>query len=525
MKDKIITLPYFPGRAEDAYNIKEEISRIEGGIVVVDLPDGLEEEIKKAVKKLPRISLIVDDLGRAIPIVPNEPAIETVRTSLENNINLEFIDASLSFPREEFRGMDKFADLVEDIGVERYAELMKPYKYQYTESRHKYMALKLRELMEKNNEILFVCNIKHFKGVMQSLDEPLDVGYGMVAPTTTCKVKESDVGKISSEIPFLTFQYENSRNQGFDRKDAIIQLYEDEEADLGLVETYKYARNLAISDGHVYPDLYNILAAAKYTQDDDYAFNILERSQTYPYTYNESNCIIKSYLNYDLEPLDGTRVLEIKKKLKLDLKGSTQKKRSSHGGFFRYFKRTQECFKTERIFVNYLRNNYFQLVPSGEFEVEEFQCGLGDGIDVKQSLRYRFTDKIFVKNDKMINNTGYVVDFGGISDDAIFCDSQNDCVGTATKYPQDDGFCWNCMVIFPDTLEVEVSSLLYRVSYFNALESCVDLAVQYSDFVYVFSDSIVESMENNPKVKFLPLERIPQKLRDEMRCFDVEWRN
>ncbi|WP_321421352.1 hypothetical protein [uncultured Methanobacterium sp.] len=524
MSDKIITLPYFPGRAEDAYHIKEEISQLEGVVVAVDLPDGLGEEIIKAVEKLPMISVIADEMGRAIPITPNDPAIEAVRSSLDQDISIEFLDASLPFTREEFRGIDKFADLVEDIGVEKYASLLKPYKSQYMESRYKYMALKLKELLEKDEKVLFVCNIKHYKDVLEYLDKPLDMGYGMVVPTITCKVKESDVGKISSEMPFMIFQYENSRNKGFDRGDSILKLYQDEEADLGMVETYKYARNLAISDGHIYPNLYNIIAAAKYTQDDDYAYNVLERSQTYPFTYNQSNCVIKSYINYDLEPLNGASVLEIKKKLKLGSEQSKKRKRDSHGRFFRRFKRTPDCFKKERVFVNYLRNNYFHLVPSGEFEVEEFQCGLSDGIDIRQSLRYRFNDKIFVKNDKMINNTAYVVDFGGAPNTSIFFDSQHNCVGTATNNSQDDGSCWNCMVVFPDTLEVEVSSLLYSVSYHNTRESCVELAAQYSDYVYVFSSSKAEIAENkHNNVKYLPLERIPQNIRDEMRCFKMKW--
>lgn len=524
MSDKIITLPYFQGRAEDAFHIKEEISQLEGCVVAVDLPDSLGEEIIKAVEKLPCISVIADEMGRAIPITPNDPGIEAVRSSLEHNLPVEFLDASLPFSREEFRGVDKFVDLVEDIGVEKYASLLKPFKSQYMESRYKYMALKLKELLEKEQKILFVCNIKHYKEVLEYLGKPLDLGYGMVIPTVTCKVKESDVGKISSEIPFLIFQYENSRGTGFDRGDSILKLYQDEKADLGMVETYKYARNLAISDGQIYPDLYNILAAAKYTIDDDYTYKVLERSQTYPFTYNQSNCIIKSYINYDLEPLEGARVLEIKKKLKLGFGQSNKQKRSSHGGFFRYFKRTPDCFKRERIFVNYLRNNYFHLVPSGEFEVEEFQCGLNDGIDIRQSLRYKFTDRLYVKTDEMINNTSYVVDYGGEPNDTIFFDSQSYCLGTATKYPENNGFCWNCMVILPDTLEVEVSSLLYRVSYQNALESCMELAAQYSDHVYVFSSIKSNSLKKKTNnVKYLPLERIPKKIRDEMRCFNVNW--
>lgn len=521
MKDNICTVSYFPGRAEDAYNVRQEIIGMDG-VVAVDLPDGLEDEIIKAVKILPKISVIVDDLGRAIPIIPTEPSVEAVRTALENNLEIEFLDVSLPFPREDFRGVDRFAPMVKDMGIKAYANLLHRFQSRYIKLRCKYMALKLKELYEKNEDLVLVCNINYIEDVLNYIDQSLGLGYTMNVSTTTCHVKEADVGKISSELPFLMFHYEKSRLEGFDREEVLLDLYADNEVDLQMINTYKYARNLALSDGRIYPDLHNLITAAKYTVGDDYASRILERSQVYPFTYEESNCVIKSYLDYDLKPLEILSVLKIKNKLSLGSEYPKTPNRNSPSMSFDYFKRFPLYKKTEKIFVNYLRNNYFHLVNSGEFEVDEFQCGLGDGIDIRQSLRYRFMDKIFVKNEQMINNTSYIIDFGGEADSTIFFDTQYNGLGTASSYPQNDGFCWNCLLLLPDFLNVEVSSLLYRINCFQAMHSCLDVAIQYSDFVYVFTNSEVTSTLPT-HVKILPLDKIPQNLLNQMRCFDIEW--
>ena len=100
MTGKLITFPYVKGVAEYALRIQEKIIDLEGEdfILAVDLPDGLEKEIKNAIKKLPRISLIVDEMGRAIPIIPTDAAIEAVRSSQELGFKIRFLSSVKSNP-------------------------------------------------------------------------------------------------------------------------------------------------------------------------------------------------------------------------------------------------------------------------------------------------------------------------------------------------------------------------------------------------------------------------------------------
>ena len=526
---QLINFPYIKGVAEFAVRFKKRFYDLEGEdfSIAVDLPQQLEDEIVKAVGNLPRISLIVDDMGRAIPIIPSDPAIEAVRTSLEYGVDLEFIDASISLPKDKLKYKENFHHLVEKIGVIEYSKLLKPYKSEYNDMRESYMAIRLGELLENDRKVLFCCDIRHHQNILDLLENPLEYGLGGLGSTVTCKVKEGDVWKISPEIPFLMFVYENSRDN-FDRQEAILKLYENEEINLKLIEVYRFARNLAVSDGQLCPDLYNILAAAKYCIDDDYAYDIFKRCKSYPYSYLESNCRIKSYIDYDLEPLEGQRILEIKKKLKIGAEYRKEEKFST-GAFIRQFKRDEEHFKSEREFANFLRNNYFHLVPTDEYAIEEFLSGLGDGLAIRETVRYQFLDKIFIKKDVMINNTGYVVEFGGGSDSNIFFDSQNYCVGTAATINRSGDYhhSWECFTMLPDTLEEKITHVLGEVNHYDPLNSCSKIALKYSDFIYIFTDhpeKLVNSELDRNRMKIIPLNRIPLKLREKMRSFRVTYR-
>ena len=525
MTDKLIIFPYVKGVPEYALGVQEKIMELEGEdfLIAVDLPEGLEKNIKKAVKKLPRISLIVDDMGRAIPIIPTDAAIEAVRTSQEFNYMVKFLDAGLPLPEKKFRGTEKFYHIVNHIGIESYSKLLQPYKAEYQDVRDNFIALRLKEILEQDLIVLFICDIRHYQNILKILENPVDYGCGYLGSTKTCKVKEEDVWKISPEIPFIMSEYENNR-ECFSREDAILNLYQDDEINLKLIDVYKYARNLAITDGQLYPDLYNIIASAKYALDDDYAIKILDRAEKYPFTYMDSNCTIKSYIDYDLNPLAGQRILKIKKKLKIEVESLQRKENDVDSLFIFRFKRTNDSLKNERKFANYLRNRFFHLIPSEDYRIEEFQNGLEDGIAVRESVRYQFFDKIYVKKDVMINNTGYVVEFGSTADTSIFFDSQNYCVGTAAYLP-DERYKWSCFTMLPDSLDEKIINVMSKVQRFNPLVSCADIAMKYSDFTYVFTnepEKLKEKKLDRKRMKILPLNLIPKKLLDEMQSFETK---
>jgi hypothetical protein len=119
------------------------------------------------------------------------------------------------------------------------------------------------------------------------------------------------------------------------------------------------------------------------------------------------------------------------------------------------------------------------------------------------------------------------VEFGTECDSSIFFDSQNLCVGTATSL-LGDGYTWSCLTILPDSLDEKIERVLYEVRRYEPLVSCIEVAQKYSDFTYVFTNQ-PEQLENKKldkiSMKILPLDRIPNKLRDEMQSFLVKYKD
>lgn len=529
---KIISIPYIQGIPEYAFQVRKKIQdeQDKDFTVVVDLPDDLNETIIKSIKRLPNISLILDDQGRAIPILPTDAAIEAIRSSIEFGLNFEFADVSIPLDEKYSQIIKHSIYLPDKIGAEEYSKLLKPLVSEYMENRQKYMALRLKEILEEHEKILFVCGIGHWKNVMKFLNEPVEWGYGIKRPTFTCKVKESDVWRISREIPYFMSLYELNRGQSFLREDWILKLYEIEDFGLNITNIYRYARNLASIEGELYPDTYNLVKAAKYCIDDEYAHKIYQKAKSYPLTDLESNCVIKAYINYDLQPLGTKNGLKLKFKELDNLNGWNYsyydriREKRKQGGIG-YFARNKEDLKNEINFMDYLNNHYFNFKASdNEFEVEEFQQGLKEGIDIKTTLKYHYRNKIYVKSYKMENKATYVVDFGLKSNWTLFFDKQKPIVGAAWK--NGDQCTWSCFTAFPDEPK-DIEGMIYEIDTINPMISCLELGLEHADTVFLLTNNPNEMKKHEnldiKRIKIIPLNKIPCNLIEKMKYFNLNW--
>jgi hypothetical protein len=94
--------------------------------------------------------------------------------------------------------------------------------------------------------------------VQHYLKEPSpEFDDSFVLDTITCRVREEDIVRISPEIPFFMHHYEIFRNQEWSREHWLQELLAGMEPVPGslLVEQIlQYSRNLALTDGQLYPD-------------------------------------------------------------------------------------------------------------------------------------------------------------------------------------------------------------------------------------------------------------------------------
>src|ERR1700681_2841490 len=90
--------PVVPGRVEFSTELRRLILRERPRIVAVELPGSLEDTYLQALARLPEMSVIVfadpqdDERGIYVPVEPCDPFTEAVRTGLEVDAEVIFIE-------------------------------------------------------------------------------------------------------------------------------------------------------------------------------------------------------------------------------------------------------------------------------------------------------------------------------------------------------------------------------------------------------------------------------------------------
>ncbi len=105
VRGNITYLPVIPGRIEFALRVRRYLLEHQPGVVALELPSSLEPEYRKALARLPQMSVILipdDSTGQEeeratyIPIEPGDPFVEALRTAEEIGAQAIFLEASSS---------------------------------------------------------------------------------------------------------------------------------------------------------------------------------------------------------------------------------------------------------------------------------------------------------------------------------------------------------------------------------------------------------------------------------------------
>jgi len=599
-RDNLQIIPYIPTIAEYAAQVREEILRRKGDdfIIAVDLPAGLEARVLEATRRLPEASVVIDPLMRGIPIIPTSAPIEAVRSYLEYGIECRFIDASLPVlgNREDYQhfiqlsrlfGIEKilsdpeaYGVNIEDLFKARIDDALKeqqgfPFFHlpgvtesfgypeydpdkatTYLQTRLQCMARHLQELLDTEMDVLFVCSGSLYHGVLHYLEEDLPaIDDSYIVPTRICSVNEADIYQITREIPFLMYLYDLYRDTPVERERWIQSLYcgtEMENLPADIVDSaIDCAHKLALTDRQIFPDMYNLVAAAKYTGGDDFAMEVFARAQSYPPNHTtEGECIIQPILDYNFTNLANSRSLTLRSSLfntssRITSLHERLIPRKNFRGYVRWT-RTPESIQAELEFMRYMTRKYVALEPSKEeYTVEEFSCGFGEGFDVKETLRNGMGDRLFVRSATLENAACYVIDYrepqssagtrivhtavsirvleGGTRPfiDTIFLDRNYPWVGvtrcTGRHYDS------TVMVAF-NRLDCPPTQIFNGLMARQPLTSAVQLATRYAKYAFIFTDNPQE-LEDVPidpgRAKILPRGAIPAAVLRKMAQFDI----
>jgi hypothetical protein len=607
LQKKLHVIPYVPGIAEYAAKVREKILDLEDKdfILAVDLPHGLEYNVMTATKKLPSVSVIVDQLFRGIPVIPTSAPIEAVPCFLETGVDLKFIDTSLPVAGnlDDYRyfieqcrlsGIEVVIKNAEKYGIspndllkswidsfkacgsrpsfchlpEMVEEMYRmPWSDDsvspYLKTRLQYMAQKVRELLETDSDVMLVCSVDHLNGILHFLREPIgEVDDSYIVPSKICAIGEEDIQKITSEIPFFMYQYELYRDTPVDRQRWITNTFcgiGEKTVRPDIVRAMnRYAYNLALTDQEVFPDMYNLIATAKYCVNDEYAYKVYQLLKSYPPSeHTASECSLHNILNYNFQPLASTRYLSIKVSIFNDspeIRRIRQKiQRSSNSNDYYRFTRSPRSIQAEREFMKYMTCRFTALQKSEDnFEVHEFVSGFYDGIDVRETIRQKPSNIIYIREPVIENQTGYVLDYrsvpvtdlstGSVISDGpgsfpgpinnrtrfcsskIFLDKNYPWVGLASS--NNNHYTCGMMLAFAG-INKDPIPMMDEISYSNPLESAVATGIRHAKQVFVFTDFPSElegKFPDKKNIRILQTSAIPAQIFKKMHEFDIEYK-
>ncbi len=431
LDERLLSKPpyyFFPAihySPESAWELIKAFRHLNPDCVAVELPQAFAQEIGTAISRLPDLTFIEilrEHERVALHIEPCDPFIEAIRLAQENNLPAELIDLDVErYPRFYDPMPDTYA--IPCIGLKNYwtaieqSQTSAPPTSLIDERRELFMAKELKKLSFSYERILVVTGLRHTQKVAWHVDKNQ---FQTTAPashiTADLKTYTEDCSReIMSTCGYITHAYEKARkgnHEIFDRHSLHLELLKDAQKQYEKVRNYtipptrlatilQFARNLAIQNNKLLPDLFQLLVASRGCVDHRYAFEVWKLATDYTHLKNVDNL---QEIEIDPQTLWGSQS-------------------------FIKFKITTPSGKehpTERLKKDQTKKKYFSITPEGicsyppEDKVVEhigdrlkkralliahdessssipFTTSLEEGIDIRETIRHFLDKSIYVK--------------------------------------------------------------------------------------------------------------------------------
>src|SRR5579884_1337387 len=209
--------PVVPGRVEFSAELRRRILESKPGVVAVELPGKLESAYRKAIDRLPQISVIVypdpldDERAIYVPVEPADPFTEAVRTGIETGAELMFLEPdSGDRPHLPDNYPDSYA--VRRIGIDAFISAYRIHPQPRTEEVDAHAAAIAWKLQGADPlaDVLVVLSLNLLDPVLDAMESPQNEparrgGAGeihLVNPHPDC------LAEITIEYPYLQDRYE-----------------------------------------------------------------------------------------------------------------------------------------------------------------------------------------------------------------------------------------------------------------------------------------------------------------------------
>lgn len=364
-----------------------------------------------------------------VPIDPCQPVIAALRAAISEHIPRAFIDLETArFVANTAVLPDAYA--LKRVSPEQFAAAVLPAierpEDEQTRDRVVHMAAQLRELEKKHRSILFVCSILDWPWIREAYVERREstAEDDAVEETELYQPDYRTLLFLLGELPFITGLYERARaeleddeNLSIDGiKELLLSARQSYREDLKqrarkitphlLRQCLKYIRNLTLFERRFTPDLYTIITAAKQTAGDQYALHVAEAAREYPYVDELGLPPIHLSVGRGRLP-DGDIVRLVSRLpgpplvwrgLKLQRRPDRQER---HQWRMQWNPFSQCSWPPEDEAIEDFRAHVFdraQAVMGADLaRTEPFTTSILDGIDIRDTLRHWYENKIYVK--------------------------------------------------------------------------------------------------------------------------------
>jgi hypothetical protein len=436
--------PVVPGRLEFSVALRRAILVERPRLVAVELPGSLEDTYLQALARLPEMSVILypdpqdEERGLYVPVEPCDPFTEAVRTGLEVDAEVIFIEPD-SGDRPHLPDVYPDPYSIKHIGLEKYIEAYRVYPQERNDDIAAHaagMAWKLQGA-DPLAQVFVVVSLNLLDPLLDAMETPQDPPSRRRPPDIRLLNPHPDcLAEITLEYPYLQDRYEKFRvemtpDERIDRPKVQFDLLRESEKEYvkntgDKIEYWqrrmlaRFTRNLASISGDLLAGVFDLTVAARSVVDDNYAYEVWQMANRYPSQKPVSELLETVNLSGD-EIWFNTRKIRLRRRLPrpkqrlLPRRLKERKKEKFEGEWARQTDGAAICsYPPEDIMVEdygrFLKKKAKSVLSSERSRTEPFTTSILDGIDLRETIRNWHENKIYVKQlDRIAGEVGATI--------------------------------------------------------------------------------------------------------------------
>jgi len=438
-------IPVLHGTLESAVEVHQRLGALAaaGGAaaVAVELPETCEAEVLRGIRRLPRVSVVhyTDRSGRPVYLLiePQDPACEALRFALERGWPAHCVDRDVDdYPRRRDALPDPYA--ITRTGYAAYvaaceAALGGGAAADVDLLRERTMAWHARALAAGGRRVVLVCGVAHAPRLRAMLDaEPVrPLGKRRRAGVMVSHLSAEAAREVLSEPPFVLAAWERwraARASGgaagaappdrlavqHDLIERARAAYHDSTGDEATPQAvrvlFRFARNYALLEGRLVPDLYELLVAARGSVDGDFAYEVWELGTAWE-PQNGAQDLPSLHLRIE-DLYENARHIRFERRLKRKRKSflrlvRRRAKEGRPGEWKEDWRGWSICSHPPEdlileTYAAFLRKRAAKILAEHNARVEPFATSLLDGVDVRETLRHWHERRIWVREDRLV---------------------------------------------------------------------------------------------------------------------------